>query len=723
MRTRLDRAREGSPDGAGGGKADRLTAAEPERRAEVHPGPGPLVSTPVGSLPRPVAIVALVALGYAVGSVIAFWWFDALGIGPSFYPPAGVTLAALVLLPKRDWAAVLLGAALAEGTIDSVQGLGLLVPGYVLANTVEPFVAASMIRRYVGRPDLRRRRDLRLFLLLGVAFAPIVGAMIGATNYTLFGEGGWVRFVLHWWIGDGLGVLVVGGTIIAWRSASARSASRAELAATAAFATAGVSLIVAEARFRSLALAYVAVVLLGWAAFRLGTRGVAIVGCALSFATATAAAQGFDPYSGLGYRPGLALAYLQASIILVLVGALVLASEIHEREVAMEEWSREEERRTFAEATAGREHEIALTLQRRLLGPTHFGTDRVSVACFYGAGVDDMQAGGDWHDVIELPNGRLGLAVGDVLGRGLHAAAVMGQLRVALAALAPNHPGPSAALEQLERFATGIEGAELATVVYAELDPATGALAYACAGHPPPLVVDPAGEATFLWDGRSRPIGASHPAARTDGEAVLSEGSTLVLYSDGLVERRGESIDVGLERLGGAAAALQHRTPEGIRDGLVSTLIPGGARADDVAVVVLRLGPPSVGEFDRAFRSEPDALRPLRHELAAWLADHGVDPVARDAVVLSVWEAAVNAVEHGSAGPEDAVVMRATLDGDRFEAEVTDRGSWRQRTPDPTRGNGLPLMRGSMDEVTVTTGDGGTTVTLRRRVERGGDVA
>jgi serine phosphatase RsbU (regulator of sigma subunit)/anti-sigma regulatory factor (Ser/Thr protein kinase) len=675
------------------------------------------VTSPSDPRLRFVAITAGVCAAYATGSLLAFWWFDALGVGPSFYPPAGVTLAALVLLPRRDWPAVILGVALAEGSIDLWQGLGALTPGYVLANTIEPLVGATLIRRRLGRPDLRRRHDLLVFVLLAVLITPFVGGIIGATNYTLFDEGGWARFVLHWWIGDGLGVLVVGGSILAWRTPTGRRPTSGDWITTGAFVVAAIVLIAAEARFRSLALAYLAVLLLGWTAFRLGTRGVAIVGCALSFAVATAAAQGYDPYTGLGYRPGLALAYLQMSIMLVLVGAFALASEIHEREVAIEGRSREQERRARAEATAGRDHEIALTLQRSMLGPTSVRTDRASIACYYGAGVDDLQAGGDWHDVITLPDGRLGLAVGDVLGRGLTAATAMGQLRIALAALASNTPGPSALIDRLEAFATGIGGAEMATVVYANLDPQTGSMTYACAGHPPPLVVSPLGVATFLWDGRSRPIGSSRPLPRTDGVASLEDGSMLVLYTDGLVERRGESLDLGLERLRAAAEALHGLPADEARDGLVSTLLAAGGRSDDVAVVVLRLGRAATEAFERRFTADLGSLRPLRRELSAWLDDRGVTSTVREAVVLSVWEAAVNAVEHGSARPDDPVVVRLTIEGRSLTAEIEDVGGWKQQTPDPTRGNGLPLMRGSMDDVTVTTGDRGTTVTLRRQVE------
>ncbi|HEX6132318.1 MAG TPA: MASE1 domain-containing protein, partial [Actinomycetota bacterium] len=228
-------------------------------------------------------------------------------------------------LPRREWPAVLAGAAAAEGGMGLAQGLGALTVGYALANIVEPFVAASLIRGRVDRPDLRRRRDLMTFLAFGVVLGPIVGATIGATNYELLGDGGWVRFWLHWWIGDGLGVLVVGGTILAWLSPGGRRVTLADGLTTGAFVAATLALTAAEARLRSLAIAYLVVLLLGWTAFRLGTRCVALVGCALSFAVATAAAQGFD-YTGLGYRPGLALAYLQTSIMLVLVGAFVLAS-------------------------------------------------------------------------------------------------------------------------------------------------------------------------------------------------------------------------------------------------------------------------------------------------------------------------------------------------------------------------------------------------------------
>src|SRR5262249_32103769 len=149
---------------------------------------------------------------------------------------------------------------------------------------------------------------------------------------------------------------------------------------------------------------------------------------------------------------------------------------------------------------------------------------------------------------IELPAGRLGLAVGDVVGHGPAAAAAMGQLRSALRAYALEGRAPARVLQLLSRYADDVPGARGATVVYAVVDPASGEVRYACAGHPPPLVVGPDGKTEFLTGGRGVPLDRTLAHRYVDADARIDAGATLVLFSDGAVERRGESLDAGFAR-------------------------------------------------------------------------------------------------------------------------------------------------------------------------------
>jgi serine phosphatase RsbU (regulator of sigma subunit)/integral membrane sensor domain MASE1 len=541
---------------------------------------------------RPPETVVGVALLYAACSHLAFWWFDANGIGPTFFPAAGLTLGLLVLLPRRNWPWVLLGAAIAELTLDLIHDLTLAQAlGFVLANTAEPLAGAASIRAAAGDvPEIRRRRGLMIFVVFGVLVAPVVGGAIGATTDELFGTGGrWLSFAAHWWIGDGLGILVVGGAIVSWalpRTSGPRE--RGRRSETSVLAVMAVCLVVIAVQTRWLLAAYLIAILVGVAAFRLGTNGVTFVGAALAFSVATAAANGYDFFGGLSDPTGSSVISLQSTVLLLLAGALILATEIFERDAATQRWALERAYRENAEVDAARERAVALTLQRSMLGPERFETDDISVSCLYRAGASYMTAGGDWHDVIELPGGMIGLTVGDVVGHGIEAASVMAQLRVALAAIAADEPRPGAVIERLETFASRIEGAEAATLVYATLDPASGSLSYTCAGHPPPVLIAVDGTATLEWDGRSPPLGVASDAPRSEGSAVLDPGATLILYTDGLVERREEPLDAGLERLRALVGSSELTSADRLERIVTAMSETGGSFVDDVVLLAVR---------------------------------------------------------------------------------------------------------------------------------------
>ena len=240
------------------------------------------------------------------------------------------------------------------------------------------------------------------------------------------------------------------------------------------------------------------------------------------------------------------------------------------------------------------ERETALSLQRALLPPRPLRSAHVETATRYVAGSAQLEVGGDWYDGFALDDGRIGFTMGDVIGHGLPAAAAMGQLRTALAALAP-HFAPAALLEHLDAFLARTGVTDFATVCYARYDPDAGVLDYASAGHPPMLAVSPGGGARWLDAAQSPPLtgaGTMH-LARRESRIETEPGTLLVLYTDGLIERRGEVITAGFDRLEAAAKAVAHRPLEEVCDDLLHQLGVDEARPDDVALMVVRLAPSS----------------------------------------------------------------------------------------------------------------------------------
>lgn len=233
------------------------------------------------------------------------------------------------------------------------------------------------------------------------------------------------------------------------------------------------------------------------------------------------------------------------------------------------------------------QREIAVGLQVSLLPESIPELPGNRLAVRYRPGQHHMEVGGDWYDAFELPDGRLALAVGDVVGRGLSAAAAMGRLRTALAALAPDAERPAALLKRLDAFAGTVPGSQLTTLVYAMFSPHTGHLTYAAAGHPPGLVVYPDGITHWLMGGRSTPLRSVPDPVRNEAGAELPPGAKLLFYSDGLVERRGERIAAGLERLATAARCHHALPPEAFVDAVIADLDDPEGLGDDLVVVCL----------------------------------------------------------------------------------------------------------------------------------------
>ena len=235
-----------------------------------------------------------------------------------------------------------------------------------------------------------------------------------------------------------------------------------------------------------------------------------------------------------------------------------------------------------------REHRTAETLQRALLPPTLPHIDGHELAARYLPGRVGDHVGGDWYDAFALPDGRIGIAIGDIGGRGITAAALMGQVRNALRAYALKAPGPAAALADLRRLDDALAELDFATLTYIVYDPATGQGMLTNAGHLPGLVIDANGRSSFLSFPACPPLGAGGDAPCEAYPFSLAEGATLVLYTDGLVESRDESIDVGLSTLAGLAERSTGDV-ERLADDIVEGLPEH--REDDVALLALRRCP------------------------------------------------------------------------------------------------------------------------------------
>ena len=228
--------------------------------------------------------------------------------------------------------------------------------------------------------------------------------------------------------------------------------------------------------------------------------------------------------------------------------------------------------------------DVAHVLQQSMLGTPPRPDRRYDVATRYEPAAEHLEVGGDWYDLFTAPGGHVAVVMGDVVGRGLVAASAMGQLRSAVRALAGTGLGPAGVLSLLDAFVAQIPAAQYATLAYAEVDLEAGAMRFSAAGHLPPLLHVPGAGPRLLMDGRSAPLGSPQPGApRPEALVALPRGARLLLYTDGLIERRREAIDVGLDRLL-AATARAAGDAAAIVDRLASTLIPPESE-DDVCVL------------------------------------------------------------------------------------------------------------------------------------------
>jgi serine phosphatase RsbU (regulator of sigma subunit)/anti-sigma regulatory factor (Ser/Thr protein kinase) len=361
-----------------------------------------------------------------------------------------------------------------------------------------------------------------------------------------------------------------------------------------------------------------------------------------------------------------------------------------------------------------REHNAVVALQRSLLPRQLPDIPGMEFAARYLPATSEVDVGGDWYDAISLGDGSVGLVIGDVAGHGIEAAAIMGQFRNALRAYALEGRGPGAVVERLNRLTRTFEQHDMATLVYGEFDAGTSNMRFVRAGHPPPLVRRPDGRVTSV-DGRgSLPVGVS-PNARYEAATLeITPHTTLLLYTDGLVERRGETLEDGITRL----VRVLEEAPESLEalcDHVIDTAAPDPERADDIAVLALRPVEVDPAAFHTSLKAEPGELSRLRRMLMRWLRATTASAQEIYDITIACGEASANAIEHAYGARPANFEVEGALEGDSVVLCVRDFGSWRPPRG-RHRGRGLQLIDALMEDVQIERGDRGTEVRMRRRI-------
>jgi len=378
---------------------------------------------------------------------------------------------------------------------------------------------------------------------------------------------------------------------------------------------------------------------------------------------------------------------------------------------------------------------IVAELQEALLPTALPVLPQARIAARYLVAGHERSAGGDWFDAIPLAGGSVALVVGDVVGHGVTASAAMGQLRAVLAELLAAEADLGHVLARTDAFAARMPALRAATLALAILDPAAGTLRYTTCGHPPPLVIG-AGGARYLASTGTGPLGTGSPPVLA--AAALAPGELILLYSDGLVERPGQTIAEGMAELAVVAAAAAGRGAPDLRAPgadpaaaervcqlTVERLARAGSADDITALAALRLAEPAPG-LHLELPSERASLTTARDAFAGWLGR--LDAAADDweALHLAMVEVFTNAIEHAYPRGEPGIVEFGAILGDdgNVTCRVTDHGTWRRPDPaDADRGHGLMVAGQVVDRLLIShpppgNGRQGTTVTLRRRLRR-----
>ena len=373
--------------------------------------------------------------------------------------------------------------------------------------------------------------------------------------------------------------------------------------------------------------------------------------------------------------------------------------------------------------------EMMTDLQDALLPADLPVAPALDVSATYLLAADDARAGGDWFDAIVRADGTIALVVGDTVGQGIKASAVMGQLRAVLHERLLTDDSIPDALRSLDRYARVHPESHAATVCVVLVDPASGAIEYCTAGHPAPLVVAADGTSRYLEGSGAGPLTteSDYPTSQD----TLGTDDVVLLFTDGLTERPGVSpaqsdVDVARAATWAAVSGAENTGPAERRSTRVcertlEVLIQNAGYNDDITLLAAHRTP-TFGPFRISLDCSPDAVRRAREELDEWLATLQVAVLDEFAVLHAAGELITNAVEHAYPQvemPGAAVELEATLEPSGvLDLSVTDHGRWNDQPPHPDRGRGLGMVSGLVDMLTIDRSDTGSTARFRKRLTR-----
>ena len=643
-------------------------------------------------------------LAFASPSVTAIW------------PPTGIALAALVLGGRNLWPGVLLGAFLANVTTDVPV---YTAAGIAVGNTLEAVVGASLLDRVGFRPSLVRLRDIFALVVLAAVLSTAVSATIGVASLSVgdsLSQGALSTWRV-WWLGDMGGDLLVAAAIFVlvthWPYRDLPGSAAEGLALSVALV--GIELLVFS---RDVPAVYLAFPIIIWAALRFLQPGATVAALAFAIIAVSFTANESGPFFRRSEDDGLLLA--QSFSAIVGLTGLILAAVTTQR--------RRAERRA---------QHLAHDLQAGLLPPKLPEIPQFEAAGWYRAGMKGQDVGGDFYDVFNAGPGRWIAVIGDVCGKGPEAASLTALARYTLRAVARQATGPSDALQSLNdaileqrsdrRFMTAV-------LVQLDLGSPTLGVDLSNGGHPPPLLVRSQGEVEEVIGNGGTLLGIYSDPALVDQRVELLPGDSLVLFTDGLAERRDPDDDApGRIREVLRANASLGASETAARLGQLA-LADGGKLDDDVAVVVLRridlrehTGGPGASRESIAVELEPSSDCPAAARAALSPLAGAIPTRVYSDLRLQVSELVTNSVRHAKLQPGDLIRLQIELSDRLLRVQVSDPGQgFSAKIPDPVEGEpggwGLFLTERLADRWGVDRDGGWTTVWLERDLDPPGSV-
>lgn len=534
------------------------------------------------------AIVGLIALAYIPAATFTWWTVSRSGVGEAFDATAGISVVVFLSLPRRRWPLAIVSimlAQLASGLIDGREFDGTVMVGFGIASVVEGIVATlaynQLARRQSGAsdlPDLTRRKSLGRFMFA----ACLVGAASGAAvdSLTLWRSGMFSaddalyarQFAAH-----ALGIVIVAPLLLAWTSPAERRSWRSPLALIIPVVlTCGIAISLQLDNIPALSVLFAGLIVAG--AF-FGIRTVALSGAGMAVAMAIAIiGRAYDPIAGM--TPIALVSLSKVEFLMFAMSAYLVAAQVSEQQIAAD--------------TAAEHMTTVSQLQQLLLPPIAMNGSGYAVRGTYDPAQRRVGIGGDWYLARVAVNGHLVFAVGDIVGHDFSAARSMAAVRSSLVLEAALRPNASDLLEKLDAYSTAEPSIRFSTAWVGVYDPANRTLDYACAGHPPPLLV--ANDRVVRLDRANTALVGIPQQGRRSTTTFIPPGAAIVLYTDGLVERRSAGVEPGIERL--EAAILRDGAHP---DSLLATMLHDSDREDDAAVAVI--------DFDQ-IESDPDHTDP-----------------------------------------------------------------------------------------------------------------